>query len=182
MSITDYLNGTVPHFGVILCAAICLIGPARVIKEVELDEQIVVKRYLWKQQTYEYADVIHVGPGAVMLKDDTIWLGKVNREEDPDGLQELMQEAESRGYIRKEQMSDESILMKVYAREIGPYYAAALTGLLVTWGIWSTSLSESLVAYIEAPGAHPFLMTAAIIALLFYFPLDHLAKRAAKNL
>lgn len=159
--------------------------PARSIREILFRDTIIVKRYLWTE-TYEYKDVRHVSQNGIRFTNGTVRLRNV-KEESAEELREMIQEVAEQGHLREDQLTDDMVLAKVIVRS-GALWGAVILGLLVAGLLWGIPSAEPLVAYIEDlyrgedPFMRPFLMTAAAIAGLSYYPLDRLAKRAASNL
>jgi hypothetical protein len=168
-----------PSFVMAAFAAFFLGFPARQVREIRFGDKIVAKRYLWPSDTYPYEEVYHLSQKGIELESGSIRLRNV-KEESLEELRELMQELTDRGRLREEQLKDETMLPKAIMRSVAVWVSVGI-GVLTAAIVWGAEFAEPVKAYVQGfygrgDSVRPFMMIAAVAAVLSYLPLARMAQ------
>lgn len=166
----------------LVIAAFCFGVAARTVREIRFGSTIVVKRYLWPSEIYNYNEVNHVSQRGVELDSGSIRLRNV-KEESVDELRELMEDLAERGRLQADQLEHETMLGKVVLKSVALWGSIAV-GLLFAVVVWKAGFSRSINTYIKESfpsGEELFLFNTLVATLIVYYPLRKMAEIIAEN-
>lgn len=167
----------------LVVGAFCLGYPARQVRRIVFGRRIVVKRYLWPSDSFDYAEVYHVSQKGIELESGNIRVRNV-KEESLEELHELMEDLVDRGRLEEEQLKDETMLPKAIMKSVAVWVSVGI-GILIAAVVWGAEFAEPAKEYVRSfygigGNIRPLILVAAIGAVIFYFPLARMAESVAE--